>query len=489
MQELHEQILDKLLQYKEKHPDFTFYTRRSNRSQRLKNGYWFLGNEDYINIPLFNVGDSDNNTQTIGFVYEPNNNKSFIEIVYKNVPGITEKEYNFYKELVDFLPYKEQKANQNRYWYIFKNDDVFQNLNYYIGAFRDKCIDLIKKYHLENKYLISESQFNQYLERINNYKNKKFTAKQAKSIKLFQDEITHINIEDNEPMPKSINKILYGPPGTGKTFELLTLQKKFDKYTMVTFHQSYGYEDFIEGLKAKVNEKGDVFYKIEDGVFKDICTKAKNNPEKKYAIFIDEINRGNISKIFGELITLIEISKRGMEITLPYSKKPFSVPKNLSIIGTMNTADRSIAVLDTALRRRFEFEEMMPIHNHEDISTDIDGINIQELLKTINKRIEFLYDRDHTIGHAYCIGCNNFEKLQNIFKNKIIPLLQEYFYDDWEKINLLFNNNEFIKSTPVKTNELFSNCNGFDEFNEDKKIFSLNNDALGKKDEYVKIYT
>jgi len=118
-----------------------------------------------------------------------------------------------------------------------------------------------------------------------------------------------------------------------------------------------------------------------------------------------------------------------------------------------------------------------------------DYINIQELLKTINKRIEFLYDRDHTIGHAYFIGCNNFEELQNIFKNKIIPLLQEYFYDDWEKINLLFNNNEFIKSTPVKTNELFSNCNSFDEFNEDKKIFSLNNDALGKKDEYVKIYT
>ncbi len=285
-----------------------------------------------------------------------------------------------------------------------------------------------------------------------------------------------------------INKILYGPPGTGKTYKLQELQKQYDKdkYTTITFHQSYGYEDFVEGLKAKINDNGDVYYKVEKGIFRDICEKAEKDPKNNYAIFIDEINRGNISKIFGELITLIEISKRGMELQLPYSKEPFSVPKNLSIIGTMNTADRSIAVLDTALRRRFEFEEMMPTYN--DLQTDIEGINLQKLLKAINERIEFLYDRDHTIGHAYFIDCKSFEELYDLFKNKIIPLLQEYFYDDWQKINLVFNDNGFIKSKLVKTKELFSNCKDFEDIDEDKDIFYLDEGALKAKEEYVKIY-
>lgn len=286
-----------------------------------------------------------------------------------------------------------------------------------------------------------------------------------------------------------INKILYGPPGTGKTYKLQELQKQYDnRYTTVTFHQSYGYEDFVEGLKAEINKSGDVYYDIKKGIFREICEKAEKDTENQYAIFIDEINRGNISKIFGELITLIEVSKRGMEIVLPYSTKPFSVPKNLSIIGTMNTADRSIAVLDTALRRRFEFEEMMPEPYHEDISQDIGGINVQELLAKINKRIEFFYDRDHMIGHAYFIGCQDFTGLQNIFKNKIIPLLQEYFYDDWEKINLILNNNGFIQSKNYKQNELFPNCKDFDEFEDDKNIYSLNNRALQEKERYTQIY-
>ncbi len=306
---------------------------------------------------------------------------------------------------------------------------------------------------------------------------------------LFQ----YINFHESEiidPYPpiNSINKILYGPPGTGKTYKLQQLQKQYEdgKYTTITFHQSYGYEDFVEGLKAKINDNGDVHYEVENGIFKDICEKAEKDPKNNYAIFIDEINRGNISKIFGELITLIEVSKRGMELQLPYSKEPFSVPENLSIIGTMNTADRSIAVLDTALRRRFVFEEMMP--KYSDLKTDIEGINLQKLLKTINERIEFLYDRDHTIGHAYFIDCKSFEELYDLFKNKIIPLLQEYFYDDWKKINIVFNDNGFIKSKPVKTKELFSNCKDFEEIDEDKDIYYLDEDALMAKEEYVKIY-
>jgi len=496
MKELHEEIFNKLLEYKKEYPDFTFYTRRRNTHQRLEKGYWFLGNENYINIPLFNVGDKDNNTQTIGFVYEPNKNKSFIEIVYKNVIDITENEYKFYQELVDFLPNKEQKGNQNRYWYIFKNDDVYQNLDYYITEFRNKCIALLKKYHLEDKYLISESQFKKYLEQINNYKNQKMIVENDSSYIKPSGEYIKENILTNidgrtitNIKVKFVNKILYGPPGTGKTYKLQELQKNYDHFVKITFHQNYGYEDFVEGLKAEIDEKSyQVYYKVEVGIFKDICEKAEKNSNEKYAIFIDEINRGNISKIFGELITLIEISKRGMEIELPYSKKPFKVPQNLSIIGTMNTADRSIAVLDTALRRRFEFEEMMPEPYHKDISDDIEGIDVQKLLVMMNKRIEFLYDRDHTIGHAYFIGCQDFTSLQNIFKNKIIPLLQEYFYDDWEKINLILNNNGFIQSKNYKQNELFSNCNDFDEFEDDKNIYSLNNEALQQKERYIQIY-
>jgi len=243
-------------------------------------------------------------------------------------------------------------------------------------------------------------------------------------------------------------------------FELLQEYKKKPpkpvlekRYELVTFHQSYSYEEFVEGLKPTLSNAedhdGTVHYQIVDGKLKKLVKRALKEPEKVFALFIDEINRGNISKILGELITLIEPDKRHhpnqdttpISVKLLYSNEDFSIPNNLYIIGTMNTADRSIALMDTALRRRFHFVEVMPDSNLVALDKKIETIHLGKLLAAINERIEFLYDRDHTIGHSYFIGIENYAALCTIFQNKIIPLLKEYFYDDWEKIRLVFADN------------------------------------------------
>nr|WP_197711680.1 AAA family ATPase [Acholeplasma laidlawii] len=223
----------------------------------------------------------------------------------------------------------------------------------------------------------------------------------------------------------------------------------------------------------------------------------KQNKGNKKVFIIDEINRGNISKIFGELITLIEDTKRKgekeeMSITLPYSKKPFTVPNNVHILGTMNTADRSIALMDTALRRRFAFEEMMP--EPELIKAEVDGLKISEMLTAINKRIEVLYDREHTIGHAFFMDKKlELGDLAHIFKNKIIPLLQEYFYEDYEKIQWVLGDNEktdesfkFIKQIKNEAN-IFKGKNGADMNALPEYRYEINKKAFDKIESYKQI--
>jgi 5-methylcytosine-specific restriction endonuclease McrBC GTP-binding regulatory subunit McrB len=212
--------------------------------------------------------------------------------------------------------------------------------------------------------------------------------------------------------------------------------------------------------------QGEVQYEIKPGVFKEICTLAKNDSQNQYAIFIDEINRGNVANIFGELITLIEPDKRlgaknEMTVTLPYSKEEFGVPGNLDIIGTMNTADRSVEALDTALRRRFSFQEVLPQTSLiKDILGDksiYNGIQLGDVLKRINYRIEKLIDRDHTIGHAYFLKLKDSPDfnagLIDVFCDNIMPLLQEYFYNDYPKIGLVLGKG-FVKVLDNDSNKV-----------------------------------
>lgn len=444
-----------------------------------------------------------------------------------------------------------------------------------------------------------------------------------------------------------LNQILYGPPGTGKTYhsieaavkaaepefyselgiderygataeqrtELTGMYKAlFDagRIKFVTFHQSYGYEEFVEGLSAKT-EGDSLSYFEKDGVFKVICDEAKKNlkdshktvkelsdenrfdkaledfklsmfdeadeyplteacsliviekdgfryggkwnntaimkyddlkalflagvdsrqgikkaenvsglakqhasyfiraleaikgfipqastntvvsKKQNFVLIIDEINRGNISKIFGELITLIEPSKRlgqpeALEVILPYSGDKFSIPSNLYLIGTMNTADRSLAMMDTALRRRFDFVEMMPKpHLFDGIL--VEGISISKLLFIMNRRIEALYDREHTLGHAFFVPVmlafesgdeqRAFEELKSVFTNKVIPLLEEYFFDDWNKIRLVLGDNQkpeylqFVTQNEVPYQELFGDDHGLDTYEQSQNTYSL----------------
>ena len=220
-------------------------------------------------------------------------------------------------------------------------------------------------------------------------------------------------------------------------------------------------------------------YKIDENKLKpdffidqSQITEDLISTEKDYVLIIDEINRGNVSSIFGELITLIETDKRAgaleeLEVILPYSKQPFKVPHNVHIIGTMNTADKSIEALDTALRRRFSFVEMAPnskLIEKESLSGEVngvvDGVELRTLLDKINNRIEKLIDKDHKIGHSYFLKVNDKSSLIHCFKNEVIPLLEEYFFGDYGKIGLILGNS-FIAKDEIQGFD-FSDFVGYD---------------------------
>ncbi|EAH5647487.1 AAA family ATPase [Campylobacter jejuni] len=538
--------------------------------------------------------------------------------------------------------WKISKADQNGnvYYYFPKDEDEFKEAvvkNGGMSVYVYQEGKFIDEFHTKSQGDKWTSSILNYLKTMSKdgeifyryYKNCKFFAIPKNTFSKDDFKIIKDNINNNI----SLNQILYGSPGTGKTYHTIDKaleilgknlesrddkKAKFDEYVkkgqivFTTFHQSYGYEEFVEGIKPRIDSKEnskEIEYEIKDGIFKELCEKALDNYEnsilnadelnkkielkekvenflnwlletnepigktkggnffvveidnktiviysegverfdgifnlnlsifmellkckdefnnatemfkkvfnrdyadrthtyyfnlvkkfkayeekqltakiennknndnslKPYIIIIDEINRGNLSKIFGELITLIEPSKRigekeELKVTLPYSGEKFGVPKNVYIIGTMNTADRSITSLDTALRRRFEFVEMMP--DVSKLSMDCEGINLQELLKAINTRIEYLLDREKTIGHAFFVSVENLEDLKKVFQNKIIPLLQEYFYNDYALINAVLNHNGMIKEDK-KDDKYLQKIKNLDSVNSERSIYNI----------------
>lgn len=318
--------------------------------------------------------------------------------------------------------------------------------------------------------------------------------------------------------------ILYGPPGTGKTYKMqhdyIDKFAKEDRF-ITTFHQSFSYEEFVEGLKPVLADKpdgdtsSDVKYKIEKGIFYKACEHAAKiagyeptenetslqkciadvdrstkmdeaiKENKIVLLCIDEINRANVSAVFGDLISLIEPSKRigaknEMVVSLPYSKEDFAVPSNLMIVGTMNTADRSIQLLDSALRRRFRFEELLPDYNEIKNSE-----KAKSILKAINARIRCLLDKDHQIGHSYFIEAKNDLDIFNALKDSVIPLLEEYFYNDAQKIRQILNENDNTGNAFYIKYEEAENASRLiqNDYDDEKTFYQLNPKLSAVNDE------
>ena len=328
------------------------------------------------------------------------------------------------------------------------------------------------------------------------------------------------------------NVILFGPPGTGKTYNTVLraveiidgtdavedraycdVKQRYEelraagRIQMITFHPAYGYEEFIGGIRPESDGNGNVSYPVKPGVFVSFCkTASEDIVDNKYVFVIDEINRGNVAKIFGELITLLEESKRigepeesrvaipgfetdpvGQDDAFRYERN-FCVPSNVYVLGTMNTADRSLVKLDAALRRRFDFDEIMPDWNL--LPENVAGVNLQKMLRVMNQRIQFLVDREHQIGHAWLMNVTDMQSLRSAFRRKIIPLLQEYFYDDYSKIRKVLNDDakENQHNDDLVFIQRLNPPAGLSVDEEDIERYELNDDAFSSVAAYQAIY-
>ncbi|MFC2040734.1 McrB family protein [Chloroflexota bacterium] len=260
--------------------------------------------------------------------------------------------------------------------------------------------------------------------------------------------------------------VLYGPPGTGKTYLARLVARHFDEHQIVQFHPSYSYEDFVGGIRP-VLSRGTTsgtaaqlsptpIYHIEEyvGLFQDICRRAQAEPEKRFLLIIDEINRGNLSSIFGELILAIEPDKRGIPIPLSYLKEStLIVPENLYLIATMNSADRSIALVDVALRRRFSFYRMTPDYSMLNESIGPDNLNLGVLLRSLNTKIAGQLGEDFELGHSYLLSkrhegqpISDIDELRLAWFHTIIPLLEEYFRGDLTRVADMVGDAFFIST-------------------------------------------
>ena len=383
-------------------------------------------------------------------------------IIYYGPPG-TGKTYHMQKLISDYTDYKitddeiiKAYTNYSQDWLLFAliilqsnttmtTEEIINKVNSLNLGYKGHPSEKLTEHSLNEDELIAKSQPRIFFENDGRW--------YVDRLRLFE----------------------YEPEFGNKYIKSEAIDRRYD---FVTFHQSFVYEDFIEGIRPicntnenveinNQNTSSTIKYSIQDGIFKQLCQKAIDNPHKQYALFIDEINRGNIAEIFGELISLIETDKRKgqyceLETILPYSKKPFSVPSNLDIIGTMNSADKSIAGIDIALRRRFEFVNR-PC-NYDSLKNtisangidpnNVEGIDIIGLLKTLNQRLELLLDENHIIGHAYFIKVKSVADIIDVIRNKIIPLLEEFFFDDLQKIQLVFN--DLDENGELRTNAIYT---------------------------------